>query len=118
MKNNDWKSLEDLKDDKIYEEADKIKSLFIVKFLNLLIGASNNKSQRNLFFKRNFLEFSNFLFFCLVPGPIVQKLLEHCQRVTKNSRDFLENNPGKRLPSDYSKYPGNALPINQAHIFR
>jgi len=39
-------------------------------------------------------------------NEVTKKLLEHCQEVTKKSRVFMEQNPGKRLPSDYLLFPG------------
>ncbi|EGG25356.1 protein phosphatase 2C-related protein [Cavenderia fasciculata] len=40
------------------------------------------------------------------PSKIANRLIQHCWNTTESSRDFLENNPGKRLPQDYNKYPG------------
>ena len=42
----------------------------------------------------------------IVPSSIVNKLLDHCTKLTKNGREWLESNPGKRMPFDYVKYPG------------
>ena len=40
------------------------------------------------------------------PKNIVHKVLKHALETTKSSREFMEQNPGKRLPKDYHKYPG------------
>ncbi|KAM9964979.1 hypothetical protein ACTFIW_004776 [Dictyostelium discoideum] len=40
------------------------------------------------------------------PNEISNRILEHCWNTTVASRFFMENNAGKRLPEDYSKYPG------------
>ena len=40
------------------------------------------------------------------PINIVEKIINHCNSVTKNSRDWMENNVSQPLPKDYEKYPG------------
>ncbi|KAN0037096.1 hypothetical protein ACTFIV_002428 [Dictyostelium citrinum] len=40
------------------------------------------------------------------PCEISNRILEHCWNTTVASRFFMENNAGKRLPEDYSRYPG------------
>ncbi|KAK5577551.1 hypothetical protein RB653_002494 [Dictyostelium firmibasis] len=40
------------------------------------------------------------------PSEISNRVLEHCWNTTVASRFFMENNAGKRLPEDYSRYPG------------
>ena len=42
----------------------------------------------------------------LTPGNVVSKIMDHCSKITLSSRDFMEKNPGKRLPKDFKKYPG------------
>eukprot|EP01113_Clastostelium_recurvatum_P025590 TRINITY_DN3079_c0_g1_i1.p1 TRINITY_DN3079_c0_g1~~TRINITY_DN3079_c0_g1_i1.p1 ORF type:complete len:615 (+),score=152.58 TRINITY_DN3079_c0_g1_i1:233-2077(+) len=43
-----------------------------------------------------------------VPGPedAAQRLLDHCKQLTQKSRDYMENNQGKRLPENYVEFPG------------
>jgi hypothetical protein len=85
LKLNDWKELDNLQKEPIYEEAEKIKESFVLKFLSFFLGGEQDPS----------------------PETVGQKLIDHCVRITKNSRDWMENNYGKKLPSDYQKYPGN-----------
>lgn len=40
------------------------------------------------------------------PKDVVDLILDYCVRVTMSSRDFMESNPGLKLPSDYKLYPG------------
>ncbi|KAH3766905.1 1-phosphatidylinositol 4,5-bisphosphate phosphodiesterase delta-4 [Pelomyxa schiedti] len=40
------------------------------------------------------------------PEMIVNSLLEHCVATTQSSREFVEENPKQKLPSDYTMYPG------------
>lgn len=42
----------------------------------------------------------------LEPTFISNTLLKHCLDTTQSSRDFMETNTSKKLPSDYSLYPG------------
>lgn len=37
---------------------------------------------------------------------LCESLLLHCQNTTKAGRDFLEENPNKRIPADHVLYPG------------
>jgi len=40
------------------------------------------------------------------PKKITDKLIEHCCKTTKSSREFMEKNPNTPQPSDYEKFPG------------
>jgi len=40
------------------------------------------------------------------PSAILKRVMEHCERVTRAGREWMENNPGQPLPDDYEKYPG------------
>lgn len=40
------------------------------------------------------------------PSLISLRLVDYCDNLTKPSRDFMTNNPGKKLPNDYALYPG------------
>ena len=42
----------------------------------------------------------------LVPQVIVQRLLEFCLLTNKPSVEWMEQNPGRKLPSDFSRFPG------------
>ncbi|KAF2074491.1 hypothetical protein CYY_004196 [Polysphondylium violaceum] len=42
----------------------------------------------------------------LEPTFISNTLLKHCTVTTQSSRDFMEQNTSKKLPSDYTLYPG------------
>lgn len=42
----------------------------------------------------------------VTPRTIVSSILSHCLEVTKSSRYFMETEPFKRLPNDYSLFPG------------
>jgi len=44
--------------------------------------------------------------FRVTPEMVTDKLVQHCIRTTKDSRDFMEQNPGTKQPEDYRKYPG------------
>lgn len=37
---------------------------------------------------------------------VVDVLLQHCVNITKTSREFMEQNPKQKLPSDFKNYPG------------
>jgi hypothetical protein len=107
LKENSWKYIEKLKSEKVYEESEKMKTQYSLKFLNMLLSG-DQKLGMLVAMATNDVK---------VPAAIVNKLLDHCVKLTKSSRDFLEGNPGKRLPVDYETYPGNvpwALPL----IFR
>jgi len=40
------------------------------------------------------------------PKQIAERLVTHCIDVTRKSREYMENNQGKRLPEDYVEFPG------------
>merc|ERR1712137_100269 len=74
---NDWAAAGEVVD------VEEIASNFRVRFLADLIGD---------------LEYT--------PINILERVIQHSVNTTKSSRDFMENNPGRRLPRDYSLYPG------------
>lgn len=40
------------------------------------------------------------------PEDIMKKVIDYCVTLTKSSRDFMEQNPGKKLQDDYVNFPG------------
>jgi serine/threonine protein phosphatase PrpC len=42
----------------------------------------------------------------LNPSSLSQVLVDFCDNLTAPSRDFMKQNPGKKLPNDYKLYPG------------
>lgn len=40
------------------------------------------------------------------PKEVADRLIAHCIEVTQKSRQYMEDNNGKRLPEDYIEYPG------------
>ncbi|KAH3767128.1 cyclophilin B [Pelomyxa schiedti] len=43
------------------------------------------------------------------PGPtegIVQRIIQHCINLTAGSRQWMEEHPNRRLPKDYTQFPG------------
>ena len=40
------------------------------------------------------------------PASVLKRIIDHCSSRTYESRKWMETNRGKKLPSDYSKYPG------------
>jgi hypothetical protein len=40
------------------------------------------------------------------PETIARRLIDHCLRVTKPTRDFMQANPTKREPTDHTQFPG------------
>jgi len=40
------------------------------------------------------------------PEDIMKKVIDYCVTLTKSSRDFMEQNPGKKLQDDYVQFPG------------
>jgi hypothetical protein len=78
-----WADLDPNKDATTWAEAEKIKQLFAKKFVNALAGGSK-----------------------ATPASIAKKLTDHALQLTQPSRDFMEQNWNKKLPPDYTKYPG------------
>lgn len=85
-----WQEIDNLKDDEVIKEAEKIKNLFIKRFINAMIGGEKSTKPENK----------------TSPSLFVNKLTDHCLKLTKPSRDFMEQNPTIPLPKDYNKYPG------------
>jgi hypothetical protein len=90
VKDNKWKELENLTDPKAYEEAERIKNLFAKKIINAMVGGERSLRPETR----------------TTPTTITRKFIQHCLQVTQSSIDFMENNPGKKLPVDYVNYPG------------
>lgn len=42
----------------------------------------------------------------LTPAFIVEHLINYCWNITEPSRQWMEQNIGKKLPSDYITFPG------------
>mmetsp|Transcript_7514 Transcript_7514/g.10389 ORF Transcript_7514/g.10389 Transcript_7514/m.10389 type:complete len:377 (+) Transcript_7514:1049-2179(+) len=81
---SNWNDLDTIKDSNLYAKAELAKQKFAFDYMNNLISASGS----------------------LTALSVSQKLMEHCVNLTRSSRDFMENNPDKKLPHDYKVYPG------------
>lgn len=90
LKDNDWSELDKVKNTPLYEEAEKIKNMFAMKFLTAMVGGPKSINQQSK----------------TTCSSIVNKLTNNCLTMTKASRDFMENNPQKKLPKDFKQYPG------------
>ncbi len=47
----------------------------------------------------------------IIPRPvtvstITRAFIDHCSQITDSMRTFIEQNPGKKVPTDYIAYPG------------
>lgn len=42
----------------------------------------------------------------ITPTSITERLIRHCLEVTRKAREFMENNPNKKQPTDYVEFPG------------
>lgn len=80
--------------------AEEIKSAFYEARLEMLLNDQYVKEARERVGSQDFVPSQ------LTPKDIVNLVLDYCVRVTTSSRDFMENNPGLKLPSDYKLYPG------------
>ncbi|EGC32458.1 hypothetical protein DICPUDRAFT_49599 [Dictyostelium purpureum] len=69
-------------------ESEKAKNDYRQKWLNDHFCSSSNTTED------------------LIPQNISDSLLRHCLVTTQSSRDFMETNTSKKLPSDYTLYPG------------
>jgi len=92
----DWNSF---KDD---IEAEAAKSAYMSNFLirDLILGGQDDEKLRSKVFSATVGEES------LSPESIVQRIMKHCLAVTAKGREWMEQNPKERLPSDYAEYPG------------
>ena len=63
-----------------------VKDQFRVKFIRRLIG--EHKDPR-----------------AMCPA-ITKKLIDYCKQITRRSRLWMEQNPSKKLPEDYTNFPG------------
>eukprot|EP01130_Rhizamoeba_saxonica_P018218 TRINITY_DN9045_c0_g1_i1.p1 TRINITY_DN9045_c0_g1~~TRINITY_DN9045_c0_g1_i1.p1 ORF type:complete len:1308 (+),score=321.61 TRINITY_DN9045_c0_g1_i1:4304-8227(+) len=46
------------------------------------------------------------LFTNIQPSVMVDRIIEYCLETTRNTREFMENNPNLGQPKDYKEYPG------------
>jgi hypothetical protein len=82
-----WNELE--QDKEAYKNAEAIKNMFAISFFNRLISGAKQPNEVKI-----------------TPSYIVNKLIKHCENLTKSSRDFMERNPTIPLPKDFQLYPG------------
>ena len=61
---------------------------FRLQFLDLLLFDENHSAAQ------------------ITPQEIVRKLIHHSHSITRSSRMWMRANPGKRLPSDFQRFPG------------
>lgn len=50
------------------------------------------------------------------PLRITNRLMKHCLQVTSKGREWMEQNPKDRLPSDYTAFPGKMVRKKQKEI--
>ncbi|GAM21594.1 hypothetical protein SAMD00019534_047690 [Acytostelium subglobosum LB1] len=87
----------DIAGQKLPVETDRVKNEFRNKWLlDHLTTTTTDGGQDNNIISRQILP----------PQQIASTLLKHCVETTQTSRDFMENNSTKKLPSDYKLYPG------------
>lgn len=80
----EWiRKIEDWEKIKSNSEVEAVSSSFRTKFLRQLLSTTG-----------------------YIPSEIVNAVISHCVNATQSSRDWMHNNPGKRLPRDYVKFPG------------
>ena len=82
------------------ELAQGIKSAFYEARLEMLLGEQYAADARERAGAEGFVPSEP------QPKEVVDLILEYCVRVTKSSREFMEANPGLKLPSNYKLYPG------------
>jgi len=90
LKDNNWAELENVKDPTLFAEAEKVKLLFTHKFINAMLGGEKSLRSESR----------------TEPSMITRTVTQHCLKMTQASRDFMEQNPGKKLDKDFVLYPG------------
>lgn len=75
-----WKSWDEVPHDSLM----KVKSQFMRRMLGGIVFSDDHPS----------------------PASITTKLIQHCTEVTRKAREFMENNPNKKQPTDYIEFPG------------
>jgi len=93
----------DWKDFKSDEEAERVKTEFMKKFLtrDLICGGEDDKKLRMKVFSFNATDTDE-----LSPANITSRIMKHCLGVTASGREWMEQNPKDKLPLDYVAYPG------------
>lgn len=78
--NASWTSWDDIPHDTLM----RMKSEFMRSLLSYIIFSEGDQS----------------------PSSITDRLISHCLEVTRKAREFMENNPNKKQPTDYIEFPG------------
>jgi len=93
----------DWKDFKSDEEAEKVKTEYMKRFLtrDLICGGEEDKKLRMKVFSFSATDTDE-----LSPANITARIMKHCLGVTASGREWMEQNPKDKLPLDYVAYPG------------
>jgi len=78
LEGDSWVAIENANPELSYEKRDNYRKEFIAKTLKGLNS----------------------------PQQVTEMLLSHCRELTKKSREFMQNNGGKKVPEDYKLFPG------------
>jgi len=93
---SDWSEITDT------DVATSAKSDFMKNFLanEIILGGGDDEKIRSKVFSTLVEEEM------LSPAAITARIMKHCLSVTGKGREWMEQNPREKLPSDYVEYPG------------
>jgi len=104
-----WKTVKQIKaaiDIKMVAVCDAIKNLVLPTETPPSVTASENANQPLASANSTAKAPNAHPFGSVTPACVTQRLIDHAMIVTQNSRDWMDQNPTKKLPEDFTKYPG------------
>lgn len=97
--------------------ADQAKTIFrqnmLLKLINELYVEKKHSFNTNTTNNNNSNNNNNNIYsgvvaeaLAVTPKEITDKLIKYCRSITESSRQWMQQNPASKLPSDYVTYPG------------
>mmetsp|Transcript_25870 Transcript_25870/g.36385 ORF Transcript_25870/g.36385 Transcript_25870/m.36385 type:complete len:506 (+) Transcript_25870:477-1994(+) len=86
------------------KELERVKTTYMLRMLadDLVCGGEEVQKMRNKVFSLSAPEDDS----PVSPLNITTRIMKHCLNVTARGREWMEQNPKEKLPSDYAAYPG------------
>eukprot|EP01116_Phalansterium_solitarium_P012268 TRINITY_DN2840_c0_g1_i5.p1 TRINITY_DN2840_c0_g1~~TRINITY_DN2840_c0_g1_i5.p1 ORF type:complete len:427 (+),score=72.58 TRINITY_DN2840_c0_g1_i5:493-1773(+) len=95
-----YSSWDDLKD---VDERESLKEMFMI---DQLISLIENADDSELDLRKKVFAYDQDKQEHMLPTALVNRIVRHCLSITGAGREWMEQNPVAKLPSDYVKYPG------------
>ena len=106
IENTNFPTISDWKDIAEENQVEKLKTLYMCK---LMLDSVEGRDE-DLKMRKKILNFSQTEDEDLTsPLRITNRIMKHCLQVTSKGREWMEQNPKDKLPSDYAAFPGKMV---------